>query len=85
MTSGVVIVEFVLPPSQVVRLQSILMGEDGLATIRCLDPEKRKQQFWTTQEQLPDLYEWVHSLPGSIGLEILDEWLWQEEKEEESI
>ena len=45
MSSDVVIVEFVLPASQVVRLQSILMGEDGLATIRCLDHEKRKQQF----------------------------------------
>ena len=85
MSSDVVIVEFVLPASQVVRLQSILMGEDGLATIRCLDPEKIKQQFWTTHDQLPDLYEWIHSLPRSLGLEILGEWLWQEEKEGVSI
>lgn len=84
MRSDVVIVEFVLPSSQVVRLQSILMGEDGLATIRCLDPEKRKQQFWTTQEQLPELYEWIRSLPESIGIQITGEWLWQE-KEEVSI
>ncbi len=81
MNSEVVIVEFMLPASQVVRLQSILMGEDGLATIRCLDPEKMKQQFWTTKAQLPELYEWIHSLPGSLGVKILGEWLWQQEKE----
>ena len=85
MSSDVVIVEFVLPASQVVRLQSILMGEDGLATMRCLDPAKIKQQFWTTPEQLPDLYEWIHSLPRSLGLEIVDEWLWQEENEGVSV
>ena len=81
MRSDVVIVEFVLPASQVVRLQSILMGEDGLATIRCLDPNKVKQQFWTTQEQLPELYEWIGSLPESMSIEITGEWLWHDEKE----
>lgn len=81
MSSDVVIVEFVLPAAQVVRLQSVLMGEDGLATIRCLDPEKIKQQFWTTQAQLPELYDWIHSLPSSMGVEILGEWSWQEENE----
>lgn len=81
MRSDVVIVEFLLPASQVVRLQSILMGEDGLATMRCLDPENRKQQFWTTENQLSELYEWIGSLPASMGVEITGEWVWQDEKE----
>jgi len=77
-SSDVVIVEFVLPASQSVRLQSILHGEDGLATIRCLDPEKRKQQFWTTEDQLPELHDWIRSLPSSLAVEITGEWLWHD-------
>lgn len=82
MSSDVIIVEFILPASQAVRLQSILQGEDGLATIRCFDPEKKRQQFWTTPEQLSDLYAWIKSLPDSFGVEITGEWVWQENRKE---
>lgn len=76
MSSEVIVVEFQLPASQAVRLQSILQGEDGLATIRCFDPEKRRQQFWTTPEQLSDLYAWIRSLPDAFEVEITGEWVW---------
>jgi hypothetical protein len=77
-SGDVVIVEVVLPASQCVLLQSLLQGEDGLATIRCLDPEKKRQQFWTTGEQLDDLYSWIESLPDPLDVEITGEWPWQE-------
>ena len=80
MSSEVVVVEFKVPRTQAVRLQSILQGEDGLATIRCFDPEKIKQQFWTTRDQLSELYEWIGSLPESCGIEVTGEWLWQKEE-----
>lgn len=79
--SDVVIVEVVLPESRAVLLQSLVQGEDGLATIRCLDPEKRRQQFWTTPAQLDDLHAWIGSLPPSLGVEVTGEWLWQQEEE----
>ncbi len=73
----VMIVEFELPPVNAVLLQSILQGEDGLATIRCFDPDKRRQQFWTTRDQLGDLHSWITSMPASMGVKITGEWLWQ--------
>ena len=73
------IVEFIVPQAEAVLLQSILQGEDGLATIRCLDPEKKKQQFWTTPEQLDDLYQWLDSLPDTLNVEVTGQWLWRED------
>lgn len=72
------IVEVELPSSQMVLMQSILQGEEGLATVRCLDPAKRKQQFWTTCAQRDELYAWLDSLPPSIGIKVTGEWIWQE-------
>lgn len=83
MSRDVVIVEVLLPQAEAVLLQSLLQGEDGLATIRCLDPEKKRQQFWTTPEQLDDLYQWLDSLPNTLHVEVTDEWLWQEGSREE--
>jgi len=73
------IVEFILPQAEAVLLQSILQGEDGLATIRCLDPEKKKQQFWTTPEQLDDLYQWLDLLPHALNVVVTGQWLWRED------
>lgn len=75
------IVEVVLPSSQCILLQSLLQGEDGLATIRCLDPEKKRQQFWTTAEQLGELYSWIRSLPDSLDIEVTGEWLWKADRQ----
>jgi len=76
------IVEFILPQAEAVLLQSVLQGEDGLATIRCLDPEKKKQQFWTTPEQLDDLYQWLGLLPDALNVEVTGQWLWREDAKE---
>jgi len=73
------IVEFLTPASQAVLLQSILQGEDGLAMVRCLDPEKKRQQFWTTSDQLDDLYLWLDSLPEHLNVEVTGEWVWHME------
>ena len=76
------IVEFILPQAEAVLLQSVLQGEDGLATIRCLDPEKKKQQIWTTPEQLDDLYQWLGLLPDALNVEVTGQWLWREDAKE---
>jgi len=73
----VIIVEFLLPAPQAIRLQSLLQGEDGLAIIRCFDPEKKRQQFWTTLDQRDDLYRWLGSLPQHLSVEVTGEWVWQ--------
>jgi len=75
--SDVVIVEFTVPPANAVLLQSILQGEDGLATIRCFDPEKRLQQFWTTRDQLDELQAWIASMPESMDIQLTGEWFWR--------
>ncbi len=82
MNSDVIIVEFILPASQSVQLQGLLQGEDGLATIRCFDPEKKRQQFWTTPEQRDELYQWLDSLPQHFSVEVTGEWVWQENENE---
>ncbi|MCF7821499.1 MAG: DUF4911 domain-containing protein [Mariprofundaceae bacterium] len=83
MDHDVVIVEVSLPPAEAVLLQSLLQGEDGLATIRCMDPEKKRQQFWTTPQQLDDLYRWLDSLPNILHVEVTGEWCWQDNSREE--
>jgi len=75
------IVEVEVPPAQVVLMQSIAQGEDGMATVRCMDPEKRKQQFWTTGAQLEELHEWIDSLPDALNVKVTGEWRWQGSKE----
>lgn len=62
-----------LPDEQVVRFQGILGGEDGLATMRCRDPEKVEQELWTTVAQLDELHAWLASLPESLQFEVLRE------------
>jgi hypothetical protein len=84
MSSDIIIVEVVLPESRAVLLQSLLQGEDGLATIRCLDPEKKRQQFWTTPEQKDELYDWINTLPDSLAIKITGQWTWREKAEGES-
>ncbi len=76
-SSEVLIVEVALPARQVVFFQGLLQGEDGLAVMRCFDPQHIKQQLWTTVAQREALMDWLASLPERIGLEVLDEWIWR--------
>ncbi|MDQ6990455.1 MAG: DUF4911 domain-containing protein [Mariprofundaceae bacterium] len=72
--SDVWIIELDVPPERGLMLQAWLLGEDGLGVIRCLDDDKRKQQFWTTLSQKDDAHEWLKSLPEYFL--ILREWRW---------
>ncbi|MDQ6998095.1 MAG: DUF4911 domain-containing protein [Mariprofundus sp.] len=70
------IVEIMMPARQQNRFQGLLLGEDGLAVVRCLDPEKKKLQLWTSAVQKEVLYHWLDELPDSLQVQILDEWVW---------
>lgn len=72
------IVEVEVPSSQVVLMQSIAQGEDGMATVRCMDPEGLRQQFWTTGAQLKELHDWIDSLPPSLEVKVTGQWRWQQ-------
>jgi len=71
------IVEVEVSPSQVVLMQSLAQGEEGMATVRCMDPERKRQQFWTTAAQLEELHDWLDSLPASLGVKVTGQWRWQ--------
>ncbi|MDQ6981398.1 MAG: DUF4911 domain-containing protein [Mariprofundus sp.] len=70
----VLIVEFIIAPKQSVLFQSILQGEDGLGVVRCFDPEKKKQQLWTSADQKDEVYGWLKSLPKRLDIQVIGEW-----------
>ena len=70
------IIEIELPVKLSFRFQMLLEGEDGLAVVRCYDPEHKKQQLWTTPSQRSELLDWLTSLPAAFGVKVLDEWIW---------
>jgi len=72
-TQDLAIIVVRLPAGQVVRFQGMLDGEDGLATLRCRDPETNEQQLWTTQGQLAELRAWIDSLPDELQVEMVRE------------
>ena len=76
----VIIVEVALPAKQVLLFQALLQGEDGLAVSRCLDPEHKVQQLWTTPAMRDELYAWLDSLPVELDLHIVGEKLWAGER-----
>ncbi|MDQ6999520.1 MAG: DUF4911 domain-containing protein [Mariprofundus sp.] len=75
--SQTLIVEFVVAPRQSVLFQSILQGEDGLGVVRCFDPEKKKQQLWTSADQKNEVYDWLNSLPEHLNVEVTGEWYFE--------
>lgn len=70
------IIEIELPVKLSFRFQMLLEGEDGLAVVRCYDPEHKKQQLWTTPSQHDELLDWLTSLPAVFQVKVLDQWLW---------
>lgn len=74
----VLIIEFTVDPKQALLFQAILQGEDGFGVIRCFDPHKRIQQFWTTPCQRDAVYAWLHSLPARLGCCVLSEHYWRQ-------
>lgn len=71
--SDLAIIVVRLPPGQVVHFQGILAGEDGLAALRCRDPQNIEQQLWSTRGRLDELRAWLDSLPASLGVEVIRE------------
>jgi len=69
------IIELIVARRQSVLFQSILQGEDGLGVIRCFDPEKKKQQLWTTPAQKDEVYDFLNSLPEHLDIELTGEWI----------
>jgi len=68
------IIEIAMPPVQLVLFQAILQGEDGLCVMRCFDPEKKKQQLWTTPGQKDDVYAFLNSLSDDLDIQLTGEW-----------
>jgi len=64
-----------LPDHAVVRFQSLLGGEDGLATLRCMDKASGEQELWTTKAQIEELWQWLASMPPELGVKIVREYV----------
>lgn len=73
------IIELTIARKQSTLFQSILQGEDGLGVIRCFDPEKKKQQLWTSADQKDEVYDWLDSLPARLQCRVIGEWYWSED------
>jgi len=72
-SSDIVILVVWLPRYAVVRFQSILDGEDGLATLRCMDKTSGEQQLWTTKAQIDELRQWLAGMPPELEVKIVRE------------
>ncbi len=77
------IIELRLPARQAVLFQGLLQGEDGLAVMRCFDPQHIRQQLWTTPAQRRAVMAFLDSLPEAMGVEVLDSRIWKAERESE--
>jgi len=71
--SDVAIIVVRLPRRSVVYFQSLLGGEDGLATLRCMDKSGDEQELWTTKAQTTELRQWLASMPPEMGIEVVQE------------
>jgi len=70
------IIELTIAAKQSTLFQSILQGEDGLGVVRCFDPDKQKQQLWTSADQKDEVYDWLNSLPARLQCRVSGEWYW---------
>jgi len=75
--SDTMIVRITLPDRAVVRLQGMLMAEDGLATMRGQAGGTGELELWSTWAQEKALDEWLDSLPGSLELRRLDRYAFE--------
>ena len=69
----VAVVEVRLPDQYAILFQGMLGGEDGLATLRCSGSGRSVQQLWTSWARLPEVREWLDSLPGFLQVEVVRE------------
>ncbi len=73
--SDVVIIVVRLPRRAVVCFQSLLGGEDGLATLRCMDKSGDEQELWTTKAQITELRQWLADMPPELRVEVVREYV----------
>ncbi len=73
--SDAVIVVVRLPRRSVVRFQSLLGGEDGLATLRCMNKSGDEQELWTTKAQTGELRRWLAGMPPALRVEVVREYV----------
>jgi len=73
--SDTVVIVVRLPAHAVVCFQSLLGGEDGLATLRCMDAASKEQELWTTRAQTTELREWLASMPEELEIETVREYV----------
>lgn len=72
------IIEITIPAKQQMLFQSILLGEDGLATVRSFNVDPCRLQLWSSPSQKESLYDWLSSLPQALELSIVGEKVWGE-------
>jgi len=75
--SDTVIIVVRLSDHAVVRFQSLLGGEDGLATLRCMDKASGEQELWTTKAQTTELRQWLAGMPQELGVEVVREYVFR--------
>jgi len=66
-----------MPDDAVVRFQGILMGEDGLATMRGRKGGSGEQELWSTWAQQQELDAWLESLPAALEVRVLSRYAFQ--------
>jgi len=76
-SSDTMIIVVKLSDHAVVRFQSLLGGEDGLATLRCMDKASGEQELWTTKAQTDELRRWLAGMPPELGVEVVREYVFR--------
>jgi len=71
------IVSISMPDDSVVRFQGILMGEDGLATMRGCKGGSGEQELWSTWAQQQELDAWLDSLPAALEVRVLSRYAFE--------
>jgi len=75
--SDTVIIVVRLPEHSVVRFQGLLGGEDGLATLRCMDKASGDQELWTTRVQTDEVRQWLAGMPPELEVEVVREYVFR--------
>jgi len=71
------IVLIAMPDRAVVCFQGLLMGEDGLATLRGQAGGTGKLELWSTWSMEKELDDWLSSLPASLEIKVLERYAFQ--------
>lgn len=70
-----VMIGFTIARRYAFLFQVLLEGEEGLAVVRCMDPDKSVQQLWVPYARQGELAAWLQTVPEHWGFHAL----WQKE------